>query len=57
MRFTIEKFLPGSEFKIDTVWDQEPFTTCSSGYLRRVETRAKYDASLDQLDNFESTSA
>jgi len=56
--FTIDRFLPGSGFKIDPAFDQEPLTVCSSGYLRRVESGSKkYDASLDQLDNFESTSA
>ena len=50
----INKFVAASSFKIETVWDRQLLSTCSSGYLRRVDANDKYDPSLDQLDIFES---
>jgi hypothetical protein len=55
--FAIDTFLPDSGFKIDAGWDQDPLSTCAFGYLRRVDAGAKYDASPDQLDTFESNLA
>lgn len=56
-QFVIQRLLSESEFRMDAVWDQEPLTACATGYLRRVDARQKYDASLDQLEIFESSPA
>jgi hypothetical protein len=49
----IRKFVLSSSFRVEAFWDLHPLSICASGYLRRVENIAKYDASLDELDAFE----
>jgi hypothetical protein len=52
---SIFKFVASSSFRIEPAWERQLLSTCASGYLRRVDEPGKYDASLDQLDIFEST--